>query len=158
MTTVQVEAAVTGRRSTSAPIRSLDVALPPGPTTLRNLIEGIVRAEVAAFATRSADARLVRVLTQEELFAGLTGGSVRSGGRAAGANVSADDAVHTASRLRATGCSRRSLTSDPSRTQPPTPNSDPRYFVVSSQSTTSSQASWFVGLGFATSGPICPAH
>jgi hypothetical protein len=76
MTTVQVEAAVTGRRSTSAPIRSLDVALPPGPTTLRNLIEGIVRAEVAAFATRSADARLVRVLTQEELFAGLTGGSV----------------------------------------------------------------------------------
>jgi hypothetical protein len=103
MTTVHVEAAVTGRRSTSAPIRSLDVALPPGPTTLRNLIEGIVRAEVAAFATRSADARLVRALTQEELFAGLTGGSVRSGGRAAGANVSADDAVHTAIQAQSDG-------------------------------------------------------
>ena len=81
MTTLQVEAAVAGRKRAGAAGHSLVVALSAGPTLLRDLIGAVVRAEVQAFVARAGDERLVRVLTEDALADGLAGGSVRSGGR-----------------------------------------------------------------------------
>ena len=61
MTTLQVGAAVVGRKRAGAPDHSLVVALPAGPTSLRDLIEAVVRAEVEAFAARAGDERVVQV-------------------------------------------------------------------------------------------------
>ena len=96
VTTLQVEAVVAGRRRAGAPEHPLAVALSAGPTSLRHLIEAVVRAEVQAFVARAADERLVRVLTEEQLVEGLAAGAVRSGGREMAAEVDPDRAVHTA--------------------------------------------------------------
>ncbi|MCP4961900.1 MAG: hypothetical protein GY925_21865 [Actinomycetia bacterium] len=96
MTTLQVEAAVAGRKRAGAPDHPLVVALSAGPTSLRDLIEAVVRAEVQAFVARVGDQRLVRVLTEEQLVEGLGEGSVRSGGREVAAEVDPDSAVRTA--------------------------------------------------------------
>lgn len=96
VTTLQVEASVAGRKRAGAAEHELRIDLTEGPTTLRALIESIVRAEVDAFHRRAADERLVRVLTERELQDGLVAGAVRSGGRDVADEVDADDAVHTA--------------------------------------------------------------
>ncbi len=96
MTTLQVEAAVAGRKRAGVPDHPLVVALSAGPTALRDLIEAVVRAEVQAFVARAGDERLVRVLTEEQLVEGLGEGSVRSGGREVAAEVDPDSAVRTA--------------------------------------------------------------
>lgn len=96
MTMLHVEAAVAGRKRSGAPDHALVVALSAGPTSLRDLIEAIVTAEVGAFLTRAGDERVVQVLTEEALADGLTRGSVRSGGRERADDVDADVAVRTA--------------------------------------------------------------
>jgi len=96
VTTVHVEAAVAGRKRAGSPEHQLAVSLPPGPAALRDLIEAIVRAEVAAFRERAEGEQLVRVLTEQALQDGLTKGSVRSGGRDVAADVEPDEAVRTA--------------------------------------------------------------
>ena len=96
MTTLRVEAAVVGRKRAGAPDRALAVALSAGPTSLRDLIDAIVRAEVRAFIARAGDERLVRVLTEQALVEGLAEGSVRSGGRDVAADVDPDAAVRAA--------------------------------------------------------------
>jgi hypothetical protein len=96
MATVQVEAAVAGRKRAGTPEHELQVTLPSGPTSLRGLIEAIVRAEVSAFVDRAEGEKLVRVLTEEALEEGLAAGSVRSGGREVAAEVDADEAVRAA--------------------------------------------------------------
>lgn len=96
MTTVQVEAAVVGRKRAGSPEHALTVALPEGPTALRTLIEAIVRSEVAAFIQRADDERFVRVLTEKAIDEGLVAGTIRSGGRETASAVDADEAVATA--------------------------------------------------------------
>ncbi len=95
-TTVQVEAAVAGRKRAGSPEHELVVELTAGPTPLAALIEAIVRAEVAAYIQRSADRRVVNVLTVENLADGLATGSVVSGGRDLNTDVDPDQAVATA--------------------------------------------------------------
>jgi hypothetical protein len=96
MATVQVEAAVAGRKRVGTPEHQLQVSLPSGPTSLRDLIEAIVRAEVSAFIDRAEGEKLVRVLTEQALEEGLAAGSVRSGGREVAAEVDPDEAVRAA--------------------------------------------------------------
>lgn len=96
VTVLHVEAAVVGRRRAGAPGHRLPVTLAGGPTRLRDLIEAIVRAEVAAFVERAAGERLVRVLTEQELVDGLSTGALHSGGRPVAADVDPDRAVATA--------------------------------------------------------------
>ena len=96
MTSVRVEAAVVGRKRAGAPEHELQVSLPSGPTSLRDLIAAIVRAEVGAFAVRAEGEKLVRVLTEQALEEGLAVGVVRSGGREIVAEVDPDEAVRTA--------------------------------------------------------------
>lgn len=96
MPTVQVEAAVPGRKRAGTPDHELQVSLPSGPTSLRVLIEAIVRAEVGAFVGRADGEKLVRVLTEEAMEEGLAVGSVRSGGREVAAEVDPDEAVRAA--------------------------------------------------------------
>lgn len=96
MTTVHVEAAVAGRKRAGTPEHELQVVLPDGPTSLRVLIEAIVRAEVSAFIERAEGQELVRVLTEEALEDGLATGAVRSGGREVAAEVDPDEAVRAA--------------------------------------------------------------
>lgn len=93
---MQVEATVAGRKRAGALVHEVEVSLPEGPTSLRSLIEAIVRSEVSAFQERAAGEQLVRVLTEEALDEGLAAGAVRSGGRQVSADVDADDAVRTA--------------------------------------------------------------
>lgn len=96
MTMVHVEAVVAGRKRAGAADHELAVALSSGPTTLGELIEAIVRAEVDAFVGRADAESVVRVLTEESLVEGLATGAVRSGGRGVAADVDADRAVRTA--------------------------------------------------------------
>jgi hypothetical protein len=50
------------------------------PIALRDLIGHVVRAEVAAFADRQAERRLVRALTARQIADGLAAGKVSAGG------------------------------------------------------------------------------
>jgi hypothetical protein len=66
------------------------------PLTLRQLITRIVRAEVEAFEKRQQERKLVRILTEGQIAAGLDKGRVDSGGRDLHQKVNEDDAVATA--------------------------------------------------------------
>lgn len=64
-----------------------DFSVPPpedvgggGATTLRDLIECVVRHEVAAFNRRQSDRQLVRALTAREIEAGAEAGKIDPGG------------------------------------------------------------------------------
>jgi hypothetical protein len=103
LTTVQVEAAVAGRKRAGSPEHPIQLDLAAGPTTLRELIGAIVRAEVAAFADRAADERLVRVLTEQALDEGAVSGAIRSGGREVAADVDVHEAVSVALLAQADG-------------------------------------------------------
>ena len=62
-----------------------DFSVPPpeglgsGPITLRQVIESVVKFEVAAFQQRQSDRQFLRVLTQTEIEAGEAAGKIESG-------------------------------------------------------------------------------
>ena len=98
MAAITVEAKVIGQRRPL--LENWEVPLPPAVAdraTLRDLIEAVVRAEVAAFLERRAERRLTRVLTREQVTAGAARGKIAMGGREeAEPDVEPDRAVETA--------------------------------------------------------------
>jgi hypothetical protein len=64
--------------------------------TLRELITRIVHTEVQAFEKRQEECRLVRILTERDIEAGLEKGRVDSGGRDLHQKPDPDEAVGTA--------------------------------------------------------------
>jgi hypothetical protein len=66
------------------------------PLTLRELITKIVLEEVEAFQKRQEQRKLVRILTEREIEAGLEKGRVDSGGRDLHQKVDPEEAVATA--------------------------------------------------------------
>jgi hypothetical protein len=79
-----IEARATGRRRDVIPQWQLPVDdLVPGgsPLTLREFIERVVRAEVAAFAERQAERRLVHFLSEQQIDEQAARGRVDFGGR-----------------------------------------------------------------------------
>jgi hypothetical protein len=64
--------------------------------TLRELITRIVHNEVQAFEKRQEDRKLVRILTERDIEAGLEKGRVDSGGRDLHQRVDPEEAVGTA--------------------------------------------------------------
>jgi len=64
--------------------------------TLRELITRIVHNEVQAFEKRQEERKLVRILTERDIEAGLEKGRVDSGGRDLHKKVDHDEAVGTA--------------------------------------------------------------
>lgn len=94
-----IEARVTGRRRGLIPRWELPVDdLVPGgaPLTLREFIERVVRAEVAAFGERQADGRLVRLLSEQEIDVQAARGRVEFGGRELDQQVEVDGSVGVA--------------------------------------------------------------
>lgn len=92
--TLTVEAKVLGQRKPL--ITDWHVPFPPDqplPVTLRELIEAVVRAEVAAFSRRQEERRLLQVLSAEQIAAGAARGKVDSGGREASEAADPDAAV-----------------------------------------------------------------
>jgi hypothetical protein len=66
------------------------------PTTLRELIGHVVRAEVAAFKQRQSERRLLKALTARQIADGLSAGKVDAGGSELDQNVDPERAVATA--------------------------------------------------------------
>jgi hypothetical protein len=66
------------------------------PLTLRALISGIVRREVAAFKERQQARRFVRILTEQQIEEGLARGRVELGGRELDQKMDEEDAVANA--------------------------------------------------------------
>jgi hypothetical protein len=64
--------------------------------TLRELITRIVHTEVQEFEKRQEERKLVRILTERDIEAGLERGRVDSGGRDLHQKVEPDEAVGTA--------------------------------------------------------------
>jgi hypothetical protein len=95
-----ISARVVGRRKPLVP--DWQVPWPPDEAgdgealTLRELMTRIVRGEVKAFEQRQQERKLVRILTEKEINAGLEKGRVDSGGRDLHQEVDADQAVATA--------------------------------------------------------------
>jgi hypothetical protein len=77
---VRVSATVTGHRRAGVREHDLELELPSGPVSARQLIEASVTAEVAAYQARVEEASLVRVLTGKSLREDLALGAVRLGG------------------------------------------------------------------------------
>lgn len=94
--TLNVEAVIVGRRQSGIAPRPVDVSLPPAATTVRNLIDAVVRSEVAGYETRAEQRTFVRVLTEHALVDALDQGAVRLGGAEPIAPVDPDGAVATA--------------------------------------------------------------
>jgi hypothetical protein len=67
-----------------------------GSVTLRDLIERVVRHEVAAFRQRQQDDTFLRVLTARQIEEGAARGKIDSGGRALDQPVHPEQAVATA--------------------------------------------------------------
>ena len=95
-----ISARVVGRRKPLVP--DWQVPWPPDEAgdgealTLRELITRIVHEEVRAFEQRQQERKLVRILTEKEINAGLEKGRVDSGGRDLHQEVDADQAIATA--------------------------------------------------------------
>lgn len=92
--TVTIEAKVVGQRRPVIGDWSLPVA--SGPLTLRELIEQVVRAEVAAIRERRSGRRLVRVLSPAQIDAGSAQGKVAPGAQEAEPDTDPETAVATA--------------------------------------------------------------
>jgi hypothetical protein len=71
--------------------------------TLRDLIEHVVRSEVAAFKDRQAERRILRALTAREIEAGLASGKVHTGGSELDQAVDPERAVAAAVEAFADG-------------------------------------------------------
>jgi hypothetical protein len=87
---------------------SFSVPPPPavttgGTVTLRQLLDHVVRNEVAAFKTRQAERRLLKALTAGQIDAGLAAGKVTAGGSELDQKVDPDAAVATAIEAFADG-------------------------------------------------------
>jgi len=67
-----------------------------GSVTLRDLIDRVVRHEVAAFRQRQEDNKLIRVLTSRQIEEGAARGKIDSGGRELRQHVDPEQAVATA--------------------------------------------------------------
>jgi hypothetical protein len=95
-----ISAKVVGRRKPLVP--DWQVPWPPDEAgdgealTLRELITRIVHEELRAFEQRQQERKLVRILTEKEINAGLEKGRVDSGGRDLHQEVDADQAIATA--------------------------------------------------------------
>jgi hypothetical protein len=87
---------------TSRPLDGWAVPTPPGTDpsdggiTLRELIAGVVRAEVAAFRERDERRRFVRALTEREIAEGARRGRIDPGGRESEGSVDPEVAVGAA--------------------------------------------------------------
>jgi len=95
-TALRVEAAVPGRKRAGTAEHPVEIGLDAGGVLLRDLIDAVVRAEVAAFQRRAEEQTFVRVLTEQALTDGLAAGTVRSGAREAATEVNVDQAVAAA--------------------------------------------------------------
>lgn len=73
------------------------------PVTLRDLLDHVVRGEVAAFHARQAERRLLRALTAAQIEEGLAAGKVSAGGSELNQAVAPDQAVATAVEAFADG-------------------------------------------------------
>lgn len=91
---VSVHAKVTGRRRAAAE-HPLLLDLPGGPIPAAQLLEAVVRAEVAAYESRAQERTFLRVLTEQSLRTELAAGAVRLGGDEAVAPMTGTD-VQTA--------------------------------------------------------------
>ncbi len=94
-----IETRLTGRRRGVIPHWQLpgdDFIRAGSPLTLRELIERVVHAEVAAFGERVAERRLVRLLTEREIDAQAARGRVDFGGRELEQEVEVDTSVGSA--------------------------------------------------------------
>lgn len=95
-----ISARVMGKRKPLVP--DWQVPWPPEehdsgePQTLRQLITRIVSQEVAAFKERQEARQLVRILTEQQIEAGLAKGRVDAGGRELHQAVHPEEAVATA--------------------------------------------------------------
>ncbi len=67
-----------------------------GETTLRGLIDHVVRLEVAAFHERQAERRLTRALTARQIEEGLAAGKVTAGGSTLDQKVDVEEAIAAA--------------------------------------------------------------
>jgi hypothetical protein len=76
--------------------REIVLPLDPGATPAPQLIEAVVRHEVAAFQERSIEQTELRVLTPTAILDGLAAGVIRHGGSEPTAAVDVDDAVDVA--------------------------------------------------------------
>jgi hypothetical protein len=83
---ITVEARVVGRRKPLIAGRQVSLVLPPGDAgagaelRLRDLLTLVVRQEVQAFAQRSEEQRLIRVLSPDQISEGVAKGKVSMGG------------------------------------------------------------------------------
>ena len=97
VTAIRVEAAVPGRRKAGTAEHPLALPIPEGDTvTLRDFIDAVVRAEVAAFRARAEENSFLRVLTERQIAEAIETGAIRSGERESAAEVDDDAAVATA--------------------------------------------------------------
>jgi hypothetical protein len=98
--TMTIVAKQVGRRQHLFPDYALpyppDFAATGGRLALRDFINHVVRAEVAAFHQRQEERRLFRALTAAEIDAGAARGRVDPGGRAPEGEVDVEEAVATA--------------------------------------------------------------
>ncbi len=73
------------------------------PTTFRELLGHVVRAEVEAFKSRQAERRLLKALTARQIESGLASGIVNMGGSDLDQQVDAERAVTVAIEAFADG-------------------------------------------------------
>ncbi len=73
------------------------------PVTLRDLIDHVVRAEVAAFEERQTERRLLKALTARQIVDALAAGKVQAGGSELDQHVAPEQAVATAVEAFADG-------------------------------------------------------
>jgi hypothetical protein len=94
-----IDARVTGRRRGLLPqwqIPTDELSAAGSPLTLRELIDRVVRAEVAAFGERQSDRRLARLLSERQIREQADRGRVDFGGRAFDQPVDVEVAVGVA--------------------------------------------------------------
>jgi hypothetical protein len=102
MSLLTISARAMGKRKSLVP--DWQVPWPPEehdsgePLTLRQLITRIVFQEVEAFKSRQEAKRFVRILTEQQIEAGLTKGRVDAGGRNLKQEVIPEEVVATALR------------------------------------------------------------
>lgn len=98
--TLTIQGKRLGSKRSLFPDRTLpyprDLGIRGGRTTLRDLIDGIVRQEVAAFRERQEERRLFQVLSQREIAQGTERGVIDPGGRDLEGEVDVETAVATA--------------------------------------------------------------
>lgn len=84
-----VETKIVGRTDTE----SVDVDVPSAVTSLRDLLEILVRHELAAYEARRRESRMLQVLTPADLVRGVDSGSYGREARAVPAPPSQGEAI-----------------------------------------------------------------